>query len=209
MGTTAKIVIEDGFENRDAIYKMVEDTARELGISQKLIEITIKHTPSDSPIDMNYLDSGEEKLVLEIVDDLDNLDGRVVHELMHVFDQLEEGFKYRESSVPKDGSGAYRRYKYLWNVYIDGRLIKRGKPAYNTREEREKEIEECYPELSEDLRKRVFVYLWELDPLSHERIVEMSHDLFSGVEELKSLADSRGERLQNFATMEELKNFKR
>lgn len=209
MGTIANIDIEEGFEHKEAIYKMVEDAARELGISQKLKGITIRHTPPDSPIDMNYLDSGEEVLVLEIVDELDNLDGRVVHELMHVFDQLEKGFKYSESSVPKEGSGAYRRYKYLWNVYIDGRLIKGGKPAYNTREERECEIEECYPELSEDLRKRVFEVLWELDPLSHEQIVEMSHDLFSCVNELKLLADSRGERLKSFATLEELKNFKK
>ena len=67
---------------------------------------------------------------------------------------------------------------------------------------------ECYPELSDDLRKRVFEVLWDLGPLSHEQIVEMSHDLFSGVNELKSLADSRGERLRSFATLEELKNFK-
>lgn len=139
MGTHANIIIVDGFENRDAIYKMVEDTARELGISEKLKEITIKHTPSDSPIDMNYLDPGEEALVLEIVDDLDNLDGRVVHELMHVFDQLEEGFKFSEESVPTDGTGAYRRYKYLWNVFIDGRLIKGGNlPIILRRRERKR-----------------------------------------------------------------------
>ncbi|MCP5004224.1 MAG: hypothetical protein GY941_09830 [Planctomycetes bacterium] len=209
MDTVAKIVIEEGFENKDPILKMVEDAARELGISQKLKDITIKHTPSDSPIDMNYLNSADGVLVLEIVDDVDNLDGRVVHELMHVFDQLEEGFKYREDSVPKDGSGAYRRYKYLWNVYIDGRLIKSGKPAYNTRVEREKEIDECYPELSEYLRKRVFEFLWDLDPFVHEQIVEMSHDLFSGANELKSLADSRGEKIESFRTLEELKSFKR
>ena len=139
MGTITNMVIEEGFENKEAIYKRVEDAARELGISQKLKGITIRHTPPDAPIDMNYLDSGAETLVLEIVDELDNLDGRVIHELMHVFDQLEKGFRYRESSVPKDGSGAYRRYKYLWNVYIDGRLIKSGKPAYNSREERERD----------------------------------------------------------------------
>ena len=187
---------------------MVGDIARELGISNKLKEIKIKHTPSDSPIDMNYLNSGKKSLVLEIVDDLDNLEGRVIHELMHVFDQLEDGFQYRESSVPKEGTGPFRRYKYLWNVYIDGRLVKSGKPAYNTQEEREKEIEECYPELSADLRKSVFDFLWGQDLLNHQQIVGMSHDLFSCSRELKSLADSRGEKLQNFSTLEDLKNYK-
>ena len=208
MSMIAKINIDEGFKNKETIYMMVGDIARELGISNKLKEIKIKHTPSDSPIDMNYLNSGKKSLVLEIVDDLDNLEGRVIHELMHVFDQLEDGFQYRESSVPKEGTGPFRRYKYLWNVYIDGRLVKSGKPAYNTQEEREKEIEECYPELSADLRKSVFDFLWGQDLLNHQQIVGMSHDLFSCSRELKSLADSRGEKLQNFSTLEDLKNYK-
>ena len=208
MSMIAKINVDEGFKNKETIYMMVGDIARELGISNKLKEIKIKHTPSDSPIDMNYLNSGKKSLVLEIVDDLDNLEGRVIHELMHVFDQLEDGFQYRESSVPKEGTGPFRRYKYLWNVYIDGRLVKSGKPAYNTQEEREKEIEECYPELSADLRKSVFDFLWGQDLLNHQQIVGMSHDLFSCSRELKSLADSRGEKLQNFSTLEDLKNYK-
>ena len=208
MSMIAKINIDEGFKNKETIYMMVGDVARELGISHKLKEIKIKHTPSDSPIDMNYLNSGKQSLVLEIVDDLNNLEGRVIHELMHVFDQLEDEFQYRESSVPREGTGAHRRYKYLWNVYIDGRLIKSGKPAYNTQEEREKEIEECYPELSADLRKSIFDFLWGQDVLNHQQIVGMSHDLFSCSKELKSFADLRREKLLNFKTVEELKNYK-
>ncbi len=82
--------IEDGFENSELICKMIEDVVEELGISQKREKIMIKHTPAESPIDMNYLSSDNVSLHLEIVDSLNNLDGRVKHESMHVAGQLNE-----------------------------------------------------------------------------------------------------------------------
>ncbi|MFQ5956700.1 MAG: hypothetical protein ACE5KK_02880 [Candidatus Brocadiales bacterium] len=207
MATVAKIDIEEGFENRGQICKAVEEVVWELGLSDKLEEIVIKHPPSGSSMDMNYLNPKKKSLELEIVDSLDNLEGRVCHELMHVVDQLNKKFRYKKSREPKEGTGAHRRYKYLWNVYIDSRLSNDGKPAYETREDREEEIGECYPELSADLRKRAFDFLWELKPLNHKQITKMSHNLFSASRELKSLAHSRGEKLHNFDTLEDLKNY--
>ncbi len=111
------IKIAEGYENSEQIIMMIENVVEELGINQKLQEITIKHPPTDSPIDMNYLSPDNESLELEIVDSLENLEGRVRHELMHVADQLGDKFKYKESLIPREGTGAFRRYKYLWNVY--------------------------------------------------------------------------------------------
>ena len=199
--------IEDGFEKSEQICKMIEDVVEELGINQKLEKIMIKHTPAESPIDMNYLSSDNISLDLEIVDSLDNLEGRVRHELMHVADQLNEKFKHRDTLVPPEGTGAFRRYKYLWNVYIDSRLVKSGKPSYDTQEAREKEIDECYPELSKDLRKKCFTFLWGKGLLNFEQISAMSYDLFSTFEELRFLAESHGEKQVTFETMEELKNY--
>ncbi len=95
----------------------------------------------------------------------------------------------------------------MWNVYIDSRLEKSGKPAYDTQEAREKEIEECYPELSADLRKKCFSFLWGLQLLDFEQISAMSYDLFSTFEELRFLAESHKEKQITFDTMEELKNY--
>ena len=203
------IKIVEGFENSEQICKMVEDVVRELGINQKLEHIVIKHPPSNSPIDMNYLSSDNKSLDLEIVDSLVNLEGRIRHELMHVADQLDEKFKFKESNIPTEGTGDYRRYKYLWNVYIDSRLKRDGKPAYDTQEDREEEMKECYPELSMELRKECFDFLWELEPLNHEQITEMSRNLFSVSRELESLAQSRGEKQIKFETLEELINYGR
>jgi len=199
--------IEDGFEKSEQICKMIEDVVEDLGINQKLEKIMIKHTPAESPIDMNYLSPDNTSLDLEIVDSLENLEGRARHELMHVADQLSEKFKHKDSLVPPEGTGAFRRYKYLWNVYIDSRLIKSGKPSYDTQEAREKEIEECYPELSEDLREKCFTFLWGMGLLDFEQISAMSYDLFSTFEELRFLAESHGEKQVTFETMEELKNY--
>ncbi len=201
------IKIVGDYDNSEQICKMIEDVVEELGINQKLKEITIKHPPADSPIDMNYLSPDNESLELEIVDSLDNLEGRVRHELMHVADQLNEKFKYKESLVPREGTGAFRRYKYLWNVYIDSRLEKSGKPPYDTQEAREKEIEECYPELSADLRKKCFNFLWGMRHLDFEQISAMSYDLFSTFEEIRFHAESYDEKQITFETMEELKNY--
>ena len=199
--------IEDGFEKSEQICKMIEDVVEELGIDQKLKKIMIKHTPAETPIDMNYLSPDNTSLDLEIVDSLENLEGRVRHELMHVADQLNEKFKHKDSLVPPEGTGAFRRYKYLWNVYIDSRLVKSGKPSYDTQEARENEIDECYPELSEDLRKKCFTFLWGIGLLDFEQISAMSYDLFSTFEELRFLAESLGEKQVTFETMEELKNY--
>ena len=200
------IKIDEGFENSEQVCKMIKDVVGELGINQKLEKISIKHPP-DTPIDMNYLNSDNKSLELEIVDSLDNLEGRVRHELMHVADQLDGKFKYKDGLIPPEGTGAFRRYKYLWNVYIDSRLIKSGKPSYDTQEARENEIEECYPELSAGLRKRCFTFFWGMGLLDFEQISAMSYDLFSTFEELKSLALSHGEEQITFKTIEELKNY--
>ena len=199
--------IEDGFNKSEQICKMIESVVEELGINKKLNKILIKYAPVEFFIDMNYLSSDYTSLELEIVDALKNLEGRVRHELMHVADQLNEKFKHKDTLVPPSGTGAFRRYKYLWNVYIDSRLVKSGKPSYDTHEAREKEIEECYPELSADLRKKYFNFLWGLGLLDFEQITAISYDLFSTFEELRRLAESHGGKQVTFETMEALKNY--
>ncbi len=70
-----------------------------------------------------------------------------------------------------------------------------------------KKIEECYPELSEALRKKCFDFLWGIGLIDFEQISAMSHDLFSTFDGLKSLAQSHDEKQIIFETMEELKNY--
>jgi hypothetical protein len=136
---------------------MIEDVAGELGINQKLEKISIKHPP-DTPIDMSYLSSDNKSLELEIVDSLDNLEGRVRHELMHVADQLDGKFKYKDSLIPTRRYRCIQEIQYLWNVYIDSRSVKSGKPSYDTQEAREKEDRRMLPGIERSLRKRALPF---------------------------------------------------
>lgn len=205
----AEITIESGFHNEQTILKQVERFLKEMNLNGRLCRVNIKHPPGGANIDMNYL-IPEGLLELEVVDSLDNLEGRLRHELMHVVDQVDETFGYKEKNVPKPNTALLRRYKYLWNVYIDSRLIKAGNPAYATCNSREDEIGECWPELSEDTRKELFDYLWNLCDavkLSQKQILQLSKDIFKFRKDLKARAQARGDRLRGFKTLEELRRF--
>jgi hypothetical protein len=200
----AEITIDPGFQNEQAILKQTGEVLRETGLDGRLCKVSIKHPPQEANIDMNYL-RADGLLELEVVDSLENLEGRLRHELMHVVDQVDENFGYKEKKTPKPGTALLRRYKYLWNVYIDGRLTKAGKPAYATCDSREDEMGECWPELSEETRKEVFDYLWNLSPLTQKQILQLSKDVFKFNKDLKA----RGEKPRKFKTMEGLQHYAR
>ncbi len=208
----AEITIAPGFQNERTILKQVKEFLIEMGLDGRLCKVCIKHPPAGANIDMNYMRSasGGALLELEVVDSLENLEGRLRHELMHVADQTDEAFGYREKNVPKPGTAHLRRYKYLWNVYIDSRLIKAGKPAYATCDSREDELSECWPELSEETRKELFDYLWNLSDtskLSQKQIIQLGKDIFKFRKDLKSRSKARGDRLIKFKTFEDIQRF--
>ncbi|HHT9117282.1 MAG TPA: hypothetical protein ACFYD1_01510 [Candidatus Hypogeohydataceae bacterium YC38] len=203
------IEIMEGFHHPGQITKTVEEIVKEFQLHEKLDSINIKHPPLDHPIDMNYLFPEERRLELEIVDSLDNLEGRIRHELMHVVDQLDADFGYKRKREPGSGTTQLRRYKYLWNVYIDSRLQRAGKPAYATKEAREEELGECWPELSEETRLALFEHLWILQPLAQKQLLQLSNNIFKFSKDLKALSKGRGERLRRFKTLEDLRHFAR
>lgn len=206
--TVAEIIIAPDFHNGQEILKQVGEILRETGLDGKVCKVSIKHPPKEA-IDMNYL-RAEGLLELEVVDSPENLEGRLRHELMHVVDQTDENFGYKEKNTPKPGTVLLRRYKYLWNIYIDGRLIKAGKPAYATYDSREEEMGECWPELSEETRKELFDYLWGLSTpggLTQRQILQLSKDIFKFSKDLKTRARARGEKLRKFKTLEALKHY--
>ena len=205
----AEVSIALGFRNEQTILKQVEKFLNETYLDGKLCKVYIKHPPAEAQIDMNYL-RPKGVLELEVVDSLENLEGRLRHELMHVVDQVDEAFGYDETKVPKSGTAQLRRYKYLWNVYIDSRLIKAGRPAYATLDSRGDEMGECWPEFSEGTRKGLFDYLWDLSDtggLTQKQIIQLSKDVFKFRKDLKAQSQARGERLRDFKTLEELRHF--
>ncbi len=203
------INMDTGFNNEQAILTCAEAILKEMNLNKLVSVVRIKQPPQGTSVDMNYLKVGG-LLELEVVDTLENLEGRLRHELMHVKDQLDVSFGYREKKVPKAGTALLRRYKYLWNVYIDSRLAKAGKPAYATYDSREHEMGECWPELSAETRRELFDYLWDLSDtstLSQKQIVQLSQDIFKFRKDLKAKAKARGEKVRKFKTQAELLHF--
>jgi hypothetical protein len=207
----AEISISPGFRNEQVILRQLEGILKEMGLDGKLCNVYVKQPPAESQIDNNYL-KPRAVLDLEVVDSLENLEGRLRHELMHVADQVVECFGYKDKKIPRPGTALLRRYKYLWNVYIDSRLIKAGKPAYATYDQRKAEIVECWPEFSEETRKDIFEYLWNLSDtgvVTQKQLLQLSKDIFKLSKSLKDRAKARGEKPRKFKTIEDLKHFER
>jgi len=74
----AEVSIAPGFRNEQAILKQVEKFLNETYLDGKLCKVHIKHPPVEANIDMNYLLPGG-LLELEVVDSLENLEGRLRH----------------------------------------------------------------------------------------------------------------------------------
>jgi hypothetical protein len=73
-------------------------------------------------------------------------------ELLHVADMLDPGFGY-EATLPRDVAGGARErvvrgnYRILWDVYVDGRLVRRGVLPSTVRGDRIAEFGRAFPHL--------------------------------------------------------------
>ncbi len=98
------------------------------------------------------------------------------HELMHVSDMLDDAFDYgvhrfgstAEETVVKD------KYRLLWDIYIDSRLVRRGIEAPDALEARFAEFERLYQKIPEQHRRRVFEALWGTEKMTHGELLELA-----------------------------------
>ena len=75
-------------------------------------------------------------------------------ELLHVADMLDPRFDYRPTLGPEAGGGAREsgvrdNYRVLWNVYVDGRLVRAGLVPPGVRVERLREFARAFSGLGE------------------------------------------------------------
>jgi len=113
------------------------------------------------------------------------------HELMHIRDMLSEDFKYkyeeRLSGISSMEENIIRnRYKVIWDIYVDSRLIRGGKETISDKEGRWREFEVLYQKIPYHQRKAIFENLWEENALTHSKILEIAkdtHKLLERVEE--------------------------
>lgn len=109
------------------------------------------------------------------------------HEFQHVADMLDETFGHpliHESGLalcadsPAEAHLIRDRYRRIWDIYIDGRLRRKGKETISDKEERYSEFEALFRSQSVSSQQVVaaFEALWTTEKLTHAEIVEMAGD---------------------------------
>ncbi len=101
------------------------------------------------------------------------------HELTHIADMLDPIFDYRyteqiagilltEEPLIRD------RYRLLWDITIDSRLLRAGRETAADKEQRRIEFEAQYRGVPPPLLERTFERLWESPRPSHTQLMKMA-----------------------------------
>src|SRR3972149_1455883 len=93
------------------------------------------------------------------------------HELFHIADMLDAAFGY-EPRLPRGETGPTHerllqdRYRVLWDIYIDGRLVHRNWAPSSVRDRRLEEFIRTFPMLA-DRVEEAFSRFFDSTPLTH------------------------------------------
>ena len=102
------------------------------------------------------------------------------HELFHIADMLDPAFAY-EPTLPKSGSGPTydtlitNRYRAVWDVTINGRMLRRGWLPDGIREQQLSEFRQVFPMLEEKTGE-CFKRFFEADQPRHSEIAAFALD---------------------------------
>jgi hypothetical protein len=103
------------------------------------------------------------------------------HELTHLHDMIDPAFGY-VPDLPVQGPSlnqqrlARERYRSLWDVSIDGRLIRSGRQTIATREHRWSEFSAAFAFWTEARQKEIFGSLWSNPAPTHHALEELVCD---------------------------------
>ena len=128
--------------------------------------------------------------------------GRLLrHELTHLADMLDPTFAYEPREqipgiLPTEESLVRDRYRLLWDITIDSRLLQAGRETVADKEERRSEFEAQYRGVPAPILQRAFGRLWDTPRPSHPALLEMAIDpgpaLFEArADTIRSLPGSR------------------
>ncbi len=96
------------------------------------------------------------------------------HELLHIADMLDPGFQYTRELPGLESDAAYARlikdrYRVLWDVCVDGRLVRRGVAPAEIRSAGLSEFERAFPALG-DRMEEVFEHFFEATSPTHPEL---------------------------------------
>lgn len=102
------------------------------------------------------------------------------HELMHVSDMIDPAFGYdpdtKVGQNPGEETLILQRYRVLWSLSVDSRLVAAGKEPMLSKEDRFKEFRSWYRKIPPPQLKSVFEGLWQTSYFTHSELIEMATD---------------------------------
>ncbi|HHT9144205.1 MAG: hypothetical protein Q7J76_03385 [Candidatus Brocadiaceae bacterium] len=129
-------------------------------------------------------EAGQKRIVVKLLSDrfqeIPYLKKLVRHELMHASDMLSESYGYRDERLggnPMEESIVKERYSTFWDIFVDGRLIRKGRETISDKENRYREFESLYKKIPDEVKIAVFDVLWQEESLTHDKILRMAKDV--------------------------------
>lgn len=129
-------------------------------------------------------EAGKKRIVVKLLSDrfmdIPYLTKLVRHELMHASDMLSELYGYRDERLggnPMEESIVKERYCTFWDIYVDSRLIRKGKETLSDKEGRYAEFEALYKKIPDEVKIAVFDVLWQDENLTHDKILGLAKDV--------------------------------
>jgi hypothetical protein len=191
-------------DERPARFRKIEwDFFRKLGFSKIIMEIFDEFPDLEGKVAggvitkaRNQFDEGsnltkgpnegvvQKRILIRLLSDrfqeISYLKKLVRHELMHATDMLSEAFCYRDERLggnPMEESIVKERYCIFWDIFVDSRLIRKGRETISDRESRYLEFESLYKKIPAEVKAAIFDVLWQDENLTHDRMFEMAKDV--------------------------------
>jgi len=102
------------------------------------------------------------------------------HEIIHLADLLDEHFGYDPDTKvgfnPGEEQLILNRYRVLWELHIDSRIVRSGKEPMFSKDYRRREFRSWYRKLTPEQVESVFEGLWQADYFTHAELMEMATD---------------------------------
>jgi len=129
-------------------------------------------------------EAGQKRIVVKLLSDrfreISYLRKLVRHELMHASDMLTESFGYRDERLggnPMEESIVKERYCTFWDIFVDSRLLRKGKETISDKDGRYREFEALYKKFPDEVKVAIFDVLWQDESLTHDKILGLAKDV--------------------------------
>lgn len=163
------------------LHRALEEALHGSPLPEKIDEAVVVDTEREESADL--FQAGDRlrimiKLRAQNLVDAPYLHGLLNHEMQHIADMLDAEFRYDRNPLASslDEPILRERYRMLWDIYIDSRLVRGRRPTIGTKALRKKEFLALYRKFGQEKCEAVFEHLWARDRMTHPQLREYARD---------------------------------